>query len=123
MTRECAVATVFVIAAAVPGATERSQRPTFSARVETVRVDALVTENGQPVPGLGPADFEVFDNGVRQDVELVSFEQEARQHRRLRGYDRGRCIAIPPRPQRLHRRFRDSDRVVRRSSIDIPAHS
>jgi len=66
---------VFVIAATVPGATERSQRPTFAARVESVRVDALVTENGQPVPGLGPADFEVFDNSVRQDVELVSFEQ------------------------------------------------
>ena len=66
---------VFVIAAAVPGATERSQRPTFASRRESVRVDALVTENGQPVPGLGPADFEVFDNGVRQDVEFVSFEQ------------------------------------------------
>jgi VWFA-related protein len=64
-----------VIAATVLGATERSQRPTFAARVESVRVDTLVTENGQPVPGLGPADFEVFDNGVRQDVDLVSFEQ------------------------------------------------
>ena len=75
MTSECATAVVFVIAATVLGATERSQRPTFAARVESVRVDALVTENGQPVPGLGPADFDVFDNGVRQDVDLVSFEQ------------------------------------------------
>lgn len=75
MTRECSAAVVFVIAATVLGATDRSQRPTFSTRVESVRVDALVTEKGQPVPGLGPADFEVFDNGVRQDVDLVSFEQ------------------------------------------------
>jgi VWFA-related protein len=75
VTRESATAVVLVIAATVLGATERSQRPTFAARVESVRVDALVTENGQPVPGLGPADFEVFDNGVRQDVDLVSFEQ------------------------------------------------
>ena len=75
MTRACATAVMFVIAATVPGATGRSQKPTFAARVESVRVDALVTENGQPVPGLGPADFEVFDNGVRQDVELVSFEK------------------------------------------------
>ena len=75
MTRACAIAAVCVLAAAVPGTTARSQRPTFSARVESVRVDALVTENGQPVRGLGPADFEVFDNGVRQDVQLVSFEQ------------------------------------------------
>ena len=75
MTRRCAIAVVFVIAAALRGATEHRQVPTFSARVESVRVDALVTENGQPVPGLGLSDFEVFDNGVRQNVELVSFEQ------------------------------------------------
>jgi Ca-activated chloride channel homolog len=64
-----------MIAATVRGATERGQRPTFATRVESVRVDALVTENGQPVPGLGATDFEVFDNGVRQEVDLVSFEQ------------------------------------------------
>ena len=75
MTRVCAIALMSVVAATVPATPERSQRPTFAARVESVRVDALVTENGQPVPGLGPADFEVFDNGVRQDVEFVSFEQ------------------------------------------------
>jgi VWFA-related protein len=71
--RACAIAVVFVIAAALL-ATAGRQQPTFSTRVEMVRVDALVTENGQPVPGLGLADFEVFDNGVRQQLELVSFE-------------------------------------------------
>ena len=35
----------------------------------------LVTENGQPVLGLTPDDFEVLDNGVRQHVDLASFEQ------------------------------------------------
>jgi VWFA-related protein len=50
-------------------------QPSFSARVEAVRVDVLVTENGQPVLGLGAADFEVFDNGVAQKVELVSFDE------------------------------------------------
>ena len=75
MTKVCAIALIFAVAAAVAGTTGRSQRPTFAARVESVRVDALVTENGQPVPGLRPADFEVFDNGVRQEVEFVSFEQ------------------------------------------------
>ncbi len=35
----------------------------------------LVTDNGQPVRGLGPADFEVLDNGVPQDVALVSFDE------------------------------------------------
>jgi VWFA-related protein len=51
------------------------QSPAFSSKVEAVRVDVLVTDNGQPVRGLGPADFEVLDNGVPQDVTLVSFDQ------------------------------------------------
>jgi VWFA-related protein len=53
----------------------RTQVPTFSSRVEAVRVDVLVTDNGQPVRGLGPGDFEVRDNGVLQQIDLVSFEQ------------------------------------------------
>jgi len=52
-----------------------AQNVSFSAKVEAVRVDVLVTDKGQPVRGLGPADFEIFDNGVPQQVDLVSFEQ------------------------------------------------
>jgi VWFA-related protein len=37
-----------------------------------VRVDVLVTEGGRPVTGLGPADFDVRDNGVAQAIDLVS---------------------------------------------------
>jgi VWFA-related protein len=48
---------------------------TFSSRVDAVRVDVLVTDNGKPVFGLTPADFAVFDNGVAQQVDLVSFDQ------------------------------------------------
>jgi Ca-activated chloride channel homolog len=48
---------------------------TFSSRVEAVRVDVLVTDKGRPVRGLQAADFEVLDNGVPQQVDLVSFEQ------------------------------------------------
>ncbi len=51
------------------------QSPAFSSKIEAVRVDALVTDNGQPVLGLRPADFEVVDNGVPQTVELVSFDE------------------------------------------------
>ena len=50
-------------------------QPPFSTRVEAVRVDVLVTENGQPVRGLTPADFEINDEGVPQQVDLLSFEQ------------------------------------------------
>ena len=53
----------------------RTQDVTFSSRIEAVRVDVLVTSNGQPVRGLGPADFEIRDNGILQQIDLVSFEQ------------------------------------------------
>jgi VWFA-related protein len=52
-----------------------AQSPTFSSQVEAVRVDVLVTANGKPVLGLGPRDFDVFDDGVAQQVDLISFEQ------------------------------------------------
>ena len=62
-----------VAAAAVAGG--GAQQVTFSSRVEAVRVDVLVSDGGVPIRGLGAADFEVWDNGVPQQVDLVSFEQ------------------------------------------------
>jgi Ca-activated chloride channel homolog len=35
----------------------------------------LVTENGRPVLGLKPTDFELLDNGVAQQIDHASFEQ------------------------------------------------
>ena len=53
----------------------QSQEPTFRGGVEKVRVDVLVTLNGNPVTTLTPADFEILDNGVRQRIdENVAFE-------------------------------------------------
>jgi VWFA-related protein len=52
-----------------------AQSATFSSRIEAVRVDVLVTDNGRVVRGLRPADFEVFDNGVVQQIDLASFEE------------------------------------------------
>ena len=49
-----------------------SQTPSFRSTVDLVRVDVLVTDDGRPVPGLAAADFEVFDNGVRQQVTVLS---------------------------------------------------
>lgn len=65
-----AAALLLALAATPPAA----QTPTFSARLDVVRVDALVTDRGQFVRGLGPADFEVVDNGVVQQVDLATFE-------------------------------------------------
>lgn len=51
-----------------------AQGPVFSSQVEAVRVDVLATENGGMVKGLTPGDFELLDNGVPQQIDLVSFE-------------------------------------------------
>jgi len=73
VTRRAASLALLALLAAPAGL--RGQNPTFSSRVDAVRVDVLVTDDGKPVRGLRPADFEVFDNGVRQTVDLVSVEQ------------------------------------------------
>jgi len=70
---------IALLAAALlsPAVTRAAQNAVFSAKVEAVRVDALVTEreNGPAIVGLGPSDFEVYDNGVLQQVDLVSFDE------------------------------------------------
>lgn len=52
-----------------------AQTPVFSSRVDAVRVDVLVTDRGRVVRGLGAGDFELFDNGVRQQIDFVTFER------------------------------------------------
>jgi Ca-activated chloride channel homolog len=66
---------IAVAAAAVFSTGSEATQTTFTSRIEAVRVDVLVTENGRPVEGLSATDFEVQDNGVRQRVDLASFEQ------------------------------------------------
>ena len=50
-------------------------QPTFSSRVEAVRLDVLVTDNGRVVRGLTAKDFDITDNGVAQSADLVSLEE------------------------------------------------
>jgi VWFA-related protein len=71
----CLSASLSFVPSFAPLAHARGQQPVYSARVDSVRVDALVLDGGRPVRGLGPADFEVADNGVPQQVDLVSYEQ------------------------------------------------
>lgn len=65
-----------VLVAAVAGlltAPGRDQ-PTFSARVDGVRVDVMVVDGSRrPMRGLTPADFDIRDNGVPQKADVVSF--------------------------------------------------
>ena len=52
-----------------------AQSVTFSSGIEAVRVDVLITDNGRIVRSLRPADFEVLDNGVLQQIDFGSFEE------------------------------------------------
>jgi VWFA-related protein len=63
---------LLLVPAALGSAAADAQQPLFTARVDTVRVDVDVRRNGQPVAGLSAGDFEVFDNGVPQKVELMA---------------------------------------------------
>jgi Ca-activated chloride channel family protein len=64
-----------MLGAALFASSSTAQTPTFSARLDVVRVDALVTESGQIVRGLRPEDFDIVDNGVTQQADLASFEE------------------------------------------------
>jgi len=57
-----------------PGGAQTPKPQVFRAQVEAVYVDAFVTRSGQPVPGLRASDFELRDNRVAQEVELLSAE-------------------------------------------------
>ena len=62
---------IFVVAAAFGAA----QVPTFAVKTEEVRIDVLVSAGGKPLRGLSASDFEVFDDGVLQQVDSTSFEK------------------------------------------------
>src|SRR5262245_53707872 len=51
------------------------QQATFSSRTDIVRIDVLVSQNRRPIAGLTRGDFEVFDQGVRQQIDFVSYEE------------------------------------------------
>jgi VWFA-related protein len=68
------MARAIAILAAVAGTTVAAMQPTFSTRVEGIRVDVLVTDGSRrPMRGLTPPDFTIRDNGVPQQVDIVSF--------------------------------------------------
>lgn len=70
MTLRRALVVVFLL---IPTVVVRTQDVSFSSGTEAVRVDVLVTDRGEPLLGLVPGDFEVRDNGVQQQIDLVSF--------------------------------------------------
>jgi Ca-activated chloride channel family protein len=53
----------------------QEQPPVFRASADVVSVDAAVQRDRRPVTGLKPADFELLDNGVPQEISDVSYER------------------------------------------------
>ena len=43
----------------------------FGVEVRTVFIDVFVSRNGSPVTGLTASDFEILDDGVRQELDLM----------------------------------------------------
>jgi len=74
MTRAPAAVLALLVASGAAGVAAQ-ETPTFSIGVEAIRLDVLVTHRDRVVLGLEAADFEVRDNGILQDVELVSSER------------------------------------------------
>jgi Ca-activated chloride channel family protein len=60
--------------ALLAAALQAAPPPSFGVAVEGVYVDVFVTDGNRPVVGLTDTDFELRDNGVRQQVELVAVE-------------------------------------------------
>jgi VWFA-related protein len=72
--RQAALVGVLWLAA---GGARPQDVPVFPTSIEIVRLDVSVTRDGLPVKALKAADFEVRDNGARQDVELVGGDEKA----------------------------------------------
>ena len=72
------------------------QTPRFRAGANLVRVDAYVTQDGEPVGDLTAADFEVLEDGAPQRIERVQLIKAARPGRakaHASNLRRGRRIA------------------------------
>ena len=72
-------ALIAALAGVVAAQTQQTaQDPVFRVDVQLVRLLATVNDrNGQPVGGLEKTDFEILDNGVKQEIAL--FERHTAQ--------------------------------------------
>ena len=61
--------------APAPAPPQQQPATVFRTGADVVTVDASVQRERRPVTGLAAADFELLDNGVRQDVTDVTYEK------------------------------------------------
>ena len=60
-----------------PAAEQNEQLPTFRSHVNLVNIFATVLDrNGAPVGDLQKSDFELYEDGVRQDIAVFDRESE-----------------------------------------------
>jgi VWFA-related protein len=91
------------------------QPPRFRLEANFVRVDAYVMKDGKPLDGLGPDDFEIFEDGVPQTIETfehvvvrpAGFQEERMEPRTV---SESRQMAADPRA-RLFVLFLDTHHV------------
>jgi TonB family protein len=80
--------------AAAQASAVASLRPSRFVHLDLVSVDVAVHDaSGQPVGGLRPADFKVFEDGVEHRIESFSFEKVAADSYYLLGY---RLVSAAP---------------------------
>ena len=64
----------FPLTAQQPSATPPKDDQVVKISTALIQIDVTVTDgNGKIVTGLAPADFEIFENGVRQNISNLSF--------------------------------------------------
>jgi VWFA-related protein len=103
-----AIALIRAGAAQEPAAPQEQPRPTFRTDINFVRVDVIVTDDGEPVTDLTQADFELLEDGQPVSIE---------QFRLIRVDGTPRPGDPPPRPIRsrddeVTEAARDDTRVI-----------
>jgi VWFA-related protein len=74
MTRRACLMWTMLVVAGIQAARGAQDGQTFRGRAEAVAVNVVVRDRGRPVPNLKAADFELLDNGVRQEISSTSSE-------------------------------------------------
>src|SRR5688572_32366443 len=60
-------------------AAQAPQRPTFTVRIDAVNMDVIVKDSGgRFVPDLKKEDFEIYEDGVKQDVTSMTMSYGGR---------------------------------------------
>ena len=89
-----------------PLLTARQDRPSFRSSTRLVELSVVVTDRDRnPVPGLTAGDFQIFDDGKPQRVELFSVEGIST------------ATPVPPAPPRRAREF--SNKLPATGSVTI----